>query len=157
MFIIIHLALMLQSACCRYRTNPFSHRHCECSVICVHQFRGAHAQSEDGATWPQQTGQDFSQNFALPDIDFSEIHMWPDDWSEVRGDVLASASAAWAQAMPNNTSLQRNDTKPTHHQMPLHQIRSDIACAGPAIADVCHHVDHGAHDGCQSPRQALHC
>ena len=41
-------------------------------------------QSEDGATWPQQTGQDFSTNFATPDIDFPEIHMWVDDWNEVR-------------------------------------------------------------------------
>ena len=42
------------------------------------------AQSENGATWPQQTGQDFSTNFATPGIDFSEIHMWVDDWMEVR-------------------------------------------------------------------------
>ena len=35
-------------------------------------------QAEQGATWPQQTGQDFSAQDALPDIDFSAIHIWPD-------------------------------------------------------------------------------
>ena len=58
------------------------------SDICVcNSCPDARVQSEDGATWPQQTGQDFSNNFSPPDIDFSEIHMWPDDWSEVRKNV----------------------------------------------------------------------
>ena len=58
--------------------------------------RNACAQSETGATWPQQTGQDFSTNYATPGIDFSAIHMWVDDWKEVRSDGLAARTCICA-------------------------------------------------------------
>ena len=57
-------------------------------------------QSENGATWPQQTGQDFSINYATPGIDFSAIHMWVDDWNEVRTQRLPNAAMPQGTAKP---------------------------------------------------------
>ena len=37
-----------------------------------------------GQSWPLETGQNFSYASALPGIDYAEIHMWVDDWKEVR-------------------------------------------------------------------------
>ena len=38
----------------------------------------ANPQSEQGAIWPQQTGQSFSVDHGPPGIDFTAIHLWPD-------------------------------------------------------------------------------
>ena len=35
-------------------------------------------QASQGATWPQETGQDFLLDYGIPGIDFAAMHVWPD-------------------------------------------------------------------------------
>lgn len=34
----------------------------------------------DGSTWAAEQGQDFSRNHAVKGIDYTTIHIWPDNW-----------------------------------------------------------------------------
>ncbi len=70
-------------------------------------------QSETGATWPQQTGQDFSTNYATPGIDFSAIHMWVDDWNEVCTQCPPNAATSQGTAKPMNV-VRGHDMSPEH-------------------------------------------
>jgi mannan endo-1,4-beta-mannosidase len=51
--------------------------------------------------WPLQTGQDFMPNNAFPSVDFTSVHMWPDNWQRTDLDF----GKAWLAAHANMSSI----------------------------------------------------
>ena len=58
----------------------------------------ADVQYNPGNGWAGITGQNFSRNMAHTEIDFAEIHYWPDEWFANQEDITYDASqflTAW--------------------------------------------------------------